>query len=104
MWGGQHIQINIENGSARVEYDCANGTILGPLKLDNKGNFSLTGTHTPERGPIRLNNPRKGQPAVFTGWTDGKKMKLTVTLEDSKTDIGTFDLQLGNPGRLRKCR
>ena len=40
-WGGTHIQLSIENGSARIEYDCANGTIAGPLKIDRRGQVSL---------------------------------------------------------------
>jgi hypothetical protein len=104
-WGGQHIKIVVENGSATVEYDCANGTINGPLNLDRSGKFSLSGTHVSERGgPIRLNMPRKGQAAQFTGWTDGKKMTLTVKLSDSKEDLGTFTLEKGSDGRLRKCK
>jgi hypothetical protein len=103
-WGGQHIKIDVQNGSATVEYDCAIGTIAGPLKLDSKGKFSLSGTHATEGGPTRIDGPGKGQPARFTGWTDGKKMTLTVTLGDSKEPIGTFELEHGNPGRLRKCR
>ena len=102
-WGGQHVKINVDSVSATIEYDCAHGTINGPLKLDNKGNFSLKGTHATEGGPTRL-NPEKGRDAIFTGWTDGKTMKLTVRFKDSKEDIGTFDLERGNPGRLRKCR
>lgn len=104
-WGGQHIRIVIENGSASIEYDCAHGTINGPLRLDRNGKFHLTGTHVREMGgPVRLNMPRKGEPAGFTGWTDGKKMTLTVTLSDSKEDIGTFSLVRGSEGRIRKCR
>ncbi|HXD30017.1 MAG TPA: hypothetical protein VN643_02800 [Pyrinomonadaceae bacterium] len=103
IWGGQHVKIDVDGVSATIEYDCAHGTINGPLKLDNKGNFSLTGTHATEGGPTRL-NPEKGRAAIFTGWTDGKTMKLTVRYKDSKDDIGTFELERGNQGRLRKCR
>jgi hypothetical protein len=104
-WGGQHIRIEIANGTATIEYDCANGTINGPFNLDRKGKFSLSGTHVRERpGPLRIDQPRQGQPARFTGWTDGKKMTLTVTLANDNQDLGTFELAYGNPGRIRKCR
>ncbi|HEV7397501.1 MAG TPA: hypothetical protein VGN86_13395 [Pyrinomonadaceae bacterium] len=105
VWGGQHIRLEVTNGSATIEYDCANGTINGPLNLDRSGKFRLTGTHVSEMGgPIRINQPRKGQAAQFTGWTDGKKMTLTVKLSDSKEDLGTFSLEKGSDGRLRKCK
>jgi len=105
MWGGQGISIQINGNTATVEYDCANGTISGPFKLDRNGKFNVSGRHVREHGgPIRLNEERASQPARFTGWTDGKKMTLTVTLESSKQDIGTFVLQFGSSGRIRKCR
>lgn len=103
IWGGQHIRIQVANGSATVEYDCAHGIIAGPMTLDSKGKFSLTGTHAREGGPVRSEGPTKGQPARFSGWTDGKKMTLSVMLVDSKQEIGTFELERGNQGRLRKC-
>jgi hypothetical protein len=102
-WGGQGIRLEVTANAATVEYDCAHGTIAGPLKLD-KGKFSLPGTHITERGPIRLNDPRKPAAVNFSGWTDGKKMTLTVTLAEDNQNIGEFTLTRGNEGRLRKCR
>jgi hypothetical protein len=104
-WGGPSIRIEISGGAATIEYDCANGTIKGPLKLDRNGKFSLQGTHLSEHGgPIRLNDNRQGQAARFSGWTDGKTMTLTVTLTNGKEEIGTFTLERGKESRLRKCR
>jgi hypothetical protein len=105
QWGGPHIQMQVANGSATIEYDCANGTISGPLRLDSRGRFSLLGKHVREHGgPIRLADDRSGVPARYTGWTDGKTMKLTVTLVSTKTEIGTFELTRGSAGRVFKCR
>ena len=104
-WGGTHIQMHVANGSANIEYDCANGTIKGPLRVDSRGRFSLLGKHVRERGgPVQLGENDDGAPARYTGWTDGKTMKLTVTLVDPKTEIGTFELTRGNAGRVFKCR
>lgn len=105
IWGGPSIRIEINGGNGTVEYDCAHGTITGPLKLDRNGKFSFQGMHVREHGgPIRLNEIRQGQPARFSGWTDGKKMTLTVTLTDGNVEIGTFTLVRGQESRLRKCR
>jgi hypothetical protein len=105
IWGGPSIKIEVSGNNATVEYDCAHGTITGPLKLDRNGKFSFPGTHVGERGgPIRINEVRQGRPVRFTGWTDGKKMTLTVTLVDDNQDIGTFTLVRGQESRLRKCR
>ncbi len=104
-WGGSSIRIDIEGNTATIEYDCANGTITGPLKIDRSGKFSLKGTHLREHpGPTRLNDERRGEPALFSGWTDGKKMTLTVKLINSNQEIGTFTLLHGQEGRIRKCR
>jgi len=104
-WGGPHIQMSVNNGSAQIEYDCANGTITGPLKIDGRGRFDLRGRHKVERGgPTRIDEEAGGEPAKYTGWTDGKKMKLTITLVNSKTEIGAFELTRGEAGRVFKCR
>jgi len=104
-WGGQHIQIVVAHGSATIEYDCANGKINGPLKLGSRGRFDLRGTHAREHGgPVRSDESADSERAQYTGWTDGKKMKLTVTLVNSKTEIGTFELTRGSEGRIFKCR
>ena len=104
-WGGQHIQMSIANGAAQIEYDCATGTISGPLKLDSRGRFELRGIHHVEHGgPVRDDENQKGEPAKYSGWTDGKKMTLTVTLVNAKTEIGTFQLTRGSEGRVFKCR
>jgi len=105
IWGGQHIQMTINNGAATIEYDCANGTIAGPLKIDSRGRFELRGLHHAEHGgPVRSDEEESREPAKYTGSTDGKKMTLTVTLVNSKTEIGTFELTRGNAGRIFKCR
>ena len=104
-WGGLHISMEVADGSATIEYDCARGTIDGPLKLDRGGRFSFGGTHAREHGgPIRSDEQPDSHPARYTGWTDGKTMKLTVTLLDTKETVGTFTLVHGNAGRVFKCR
>jgi hypothetical protein len=104
QWGGTHIRMTVANGSAMIEYDCANGTINGPLRLDSRGRFSLNGTHVREHGAaVRMSEEENSAPARYTGWTDGKTMKLTVTLVNPKTELGTFQLTRGSAGRVFKC-
>lgn len=104
-WGAPHIRLEVNETSATIEYDCAHGQIDGPLVIDSHGRFDLKGTHSPEHpGPTRDNEQSTGQPARYTGWTDGRKMTLTVTLTGQKEPVGTFNLTLGGGGRLFKCR
>lgn len=103
VWGGQHINIEVGEKSARIEYDCASGVINGPLSVDANGNFKLRGTHRIERGgPIRADDDSKGQPATYTGSIKGNTMTLTLKVSDADTE--TFNLEKGKEGELFKCK
>lgn len=102
-WGGQHINIDVGADSATIEYDCAHGTIEGPLVVDAAGNFEWCGTHTRERGgPIREDRPPQAHPATYTGTIKGDVMTLRLKL--SEDDVETFTLKKGKQGRLVKCK
>jgi hypothetical protein len=104
-WGGEHIRLGVGKRSATIDYDCAHGTINAPLNLNTQGKISLRGTHVREHGgPTRENETVNARPATYTGWTDGKTMTLTVTLAETKEEIGTFKLTRGQPGRVWKCK
>ena len=103
VWGGQHINIEVGEKSAKIEYDCANGVINGPLVVESDGSFKLQGTHKTERGgPIRAGDDTKGQPATYTGSIKGKTMTLTLKVGDGEAE--TFTLEKGKEGRLVKCK
>ena len=103
VWGGQHINIEVGEKSATIEYDCASGVIDGPLSVDANGNFKLRGTHRVERGgPIRADDDSKGQPATYTGSIKGNTM--TLTLKVAGADAETFTLEKGKEGELVKCK
>ena len=103
VWGGTHINIEVGEKSARIEYDCANGTIDGPLVVDSNGNFKLRGTHRVERGgPISADDDTKGQPATYIGSIKGNTMTLTLKVADSEAE--TFTLEKGKEGELVKCK
>ncbi|MEP6819521.1 MAG: hypothetical protein ABJA18_08295 [bacterium] len=103
-WGAPHIRIDIEQNSATIDYDCANGTIEGPLTYDRKGNFTWRGTHNREHGgPIRIDEKSNGRRAIYTGSIKGDTMTLTVKLADTNDVVGTFTLTRGGRGRIFKC-
>jgi hypothetical protein len=102
-WGGDHISLEVGSKSASIEYDCAHGTIEGPLVIDANGRFNLRGTHTPERGgPIRADEQSKSQPATFVGSINGNKMTLTLKLEGADDEV--FTLEKGKEANLFKCK
>jgi hypothetical protein len=104
-WGGEHIRLVVTDEGAKVEYDCGFGTIDEPLRLDKKNNFQAHGTHVFERGgPYHVGEPPpQRHPVTYHGWTDGRQMRLTVTLLETGKDVGTFALGLGRPPQLEKC-
>ena len=104
-WGAPHIRIEVGQRSATIDYDCANGTIDGPLTLDSKGRFTWRGTHRREGpGPIRVDMETDGQPAIYTGSVKGDTMTLTVKLAGSNEVVDTFTLKRGGAGRVFKCK
>lgn len=104
-WGGEHIGLQINEASADIDFDCANGRINQRITLDKNGKFDLTGTYTIERsGPTREDKPQPTYPASYVGAVKDKTMNLTVTLIDNKKDIGTFTLTHGTRARVMKCR
>ncbi|MGH9971538.1 MAG: hypothetical protein ACREBG_27595 [Pyrinomonadaceae bacterium] len=103
-WGGAHIRAVVRADGADVEYDCAHGTINGPLYLDSEGRFEGAGTHAREGGPVRIDKPATGRPVRYKGKINGNEMTLIVTFTENSESVGTFTLTHGNEGRLWKCR
>jgi hypothetical protein len=103
-WGGEHILLTVALSESTVEYDCAHGTIQGTIAPDGEGNFELSGVHVREHGgPIREDEVPDEHPARYEGWTNGSRMRLTVTLTDTGQSIGPYELRLGGQAQLFKC-
>lgn len=104
-WGGQHIQFQVDGGSVTIEYDCAHGSIGGPLTFDGQGRFRWRGTYTAERGgPIRLGREAPEQAATYSGSLRGDTMTLIVTTDNSSIEPQTFTLTRNRIGRVWKCK
>ena len=105
VWGGRHIRFEVTEGGARIEYDCAPGTIEGPVVVDARGRFNVYGTHHEERGgPVHSDDSGAGYRVRLSGRVGGSLLKLTVTRPDTKEVIGTFDLARDREPELVKCR
>jgi hypothetical protein len=105
VWGGEHIQLQVTESGASIEYDCAHGTIDQPLMLDAQGRFDVKGTHVREHGgPVRRDDKPNSHLARYTGSVESKTMTLTVTLTDAQDASNTYTLTQGEQGRLFKCR
>lgn len=103
-WGAAGIAMDITASGARIEYDCAHGTITEPLVLDADGRFDVKGRHSREHGgPVREGEDSNGQPVRYTGQVTGDTMTLTVMPEGSDTAISSHTLVRGKTGRIHKC-
>lgn len=101
-WGGQHIGLVITVSGATVEYDCAEGEILEPIRLVD-GTFDALGLHYMGMGgPIGVDrvHPR---PARYRGSVKGNEMTMTVTLNDTQEKVGTYTLTRGASPHVVKC-
>jgi hypothetical protein len=100
-WGGAHVGLEATASGARLEFDCAHGTIDGSIVLDAGGNFEARGTQTREGpGPTRQGQDDSA-PATYTGSVKGDQLTLRVTVGGQ--DAGSFTLTRGRVPRLFKC-
>jgi hypothetical protein len=104
VWGGDHVILTIADEGSRLEFDCAHGSIPGPLIPDRRGEFAVPGLFVRERGgPIREGDPPDSHPAIYAGTVTALRMQLTVRLTETGELIGMFTLTEGVPGRVVKC-
>jgi hypothetical protein len=104
-WGGTGAALKVTDAGAKIESDCANGQIPGPLTLDADGRFAVEGTWTAEHaGPVRIDEEPVAARVRYSGLVSGSTMTLDVSLIESGQSLGSFTLKLGSDGALRKCR
>ena len=104
LWGGDHIRMEINGEGARLEFDCATGTIDQVIVSDSSGRFSVKGSYAPDQpGPQRDGRAAPAR-ALYVGQVRGETMTLTVTLEADAQQVGRFTLNRGNDPLLTKCR
>jgi len=103
-WGGTGVRLEIVDGGADLEFDCAIGSWEARPPLA-EGAFRVEGTYSPEPGgPIGVDDP---PPPVWTatyeGEVDGPRMRLGGEVPSRDLTIGPFELVRGATGQLRKC-
>lgn len=102
-WGGEHVMLTVNDNGGRVEFDCAHGTLDHPLRLDDRGRFSVAGTYVPEHGgPVRPGEVPQSRPARYQGRLDRQKLEFTVTLEGHPGQ-GPYTVTLDKGPKLTKC-
>jgi hypothetical protein len=103
-WGGTGISVEVSASGAKIELDCAHGTIDAPLALDEDGRFDLPGTLVPERpGPVRMGEEEKPEPARYSGRLDGDTLTLQILRPNAPRQMSPLQVIHGRNARLRKC-
>ena len=104
IWGGDHVEMEVTASDARLEFDCAHGTIDEPLRADSKGAFQAKGTLTPERsGPSRDGASRTAK-VTYSGTIAGDAMTLRIGADGQDPQGTTYQLTRDRRGNVRKCR
>ncbi len=103
-WGGQGVQLEINENSSNFEFDCASASINSRLKTtDNQIDIQF-GTFTYEHGgPIKVDEKPDIHPAQFKGEIIQDSMTVIITILDQKRADQIFKLKKGENGRIFKC-
>ena len=104
-WGGAGAGLEAPEGEpARLELDCAHGSIPLPLTVAADGSFDWAGTFSAERGgPTRQDaTDRPEGKARYRGTLDGDTMSMKIATPGG----GSVDVTLvrNQVPKIRKCR
>jgi hypothetical protein len=104
QWGGGGIAIDVGKSGARIEFDCAHGTIDQPLAVDAEGQFDQPGTWGRDHpGPIRMGEEKSGEPARYRGKLEGGTLTLQIHLARDGRSVGSFTATQGATPRIHRC-
>jgi hypothetical protein len=102
-WGGTHVGLRLSESGGLLDYDCAAGTIDGPLLPRADGTFEAQGRHTPGTGgPERVGEVRASYPTHYRGAVRGTRMTLQGEMENGVV-LGPFNLERGAEPIILRC-
>ena len=102
-WGGRHVGLKLGGSSGVLDYDCAAGTIDGPLLPRADGTFEVHGRHTPGTGgPEREGEVRPSFRTRYSGVVQGRRMTLEARVENGVL-LGPFTLVKGAEPIIFRC-
>ncbi len=101
-WGGASVSLVLDAQGGDLTYLCGTGKIDAGWKLGSDGTFTATGEHFYGGGPLPVEG-RTPHPATYVGHVGGDQMTLTVTVTDSETVLGPFELVKNGPQVSELC-
>ena len=103
-WGGRGVQMVVEQKAVKFQYDCGEGEIREPLKIDKKGKFKFKGFYKRfPFGPTLMNNEPKFVPVMYEGTITGGVLRYKITLIDTGEVIGDYTAERGRAARITRC-
>ncbi len=103
-WGGIGLSVEVTSSGAKIELDCAHGTIDAPLALDGQGNFDLPGTLVREHGgPVREGEPERKESIRVMGRLEGQTLMVRIVRPGATKARDPISVAFGKPPMLRKC-
>jgi hypothetical protein len=103
LWGGVQIALEFEGKDGTLSMSCADGTIVGPVRLDRQGRFSVPGTfHQGAPGPERMDDFPNITKVRYAGQVIGDQLKLTITRAGSRQPE-THLLRKGMRAKIVRC-
>ena len=104
IWGGDHAGMTVTETGATLEFDCAHGTIDGPIPLDDSGAFAVDGLYYQEHGgPFIDPDPLVPVKVTYMGQVSGTRTTLIIFDPDAQVKYGGFLLTYGATPHLVKC-
>ena len=102
-WGGTHVGLSLTLNGGTLEYDCATGTMIGPLMLQPDSTFDAEGIHTPGWGGPEIEGQVLPTFRVrYSGSVRGGVMSLQGRLENG-VSLGPFTLRRGSEPIIFHC-
>lgn len=102
-WGGTHVGLSLTPNGGTLEYDCASGTLAGPLVPRRDGTFDAQGIHTPGWGGPEIEGQVLPSYRVsYSGSVRGDVMNLRGRLENG-VSLGPFVLRRGREPIIFRC-
>jgi hypothetical protein len=79
QWGGDHSNLVLDAKGGRIETDCGDGWITGPIAPNRAGSFVAQGFFAINAGgPERMGGPDRRKPATFKGKRSGRTLTLSI--------------------------
>jgi hypothetical protein len=105
-WGGRGIDLELNRGGGTLNFDCAHGLLLQPVRVNRGGQFNIPGTFTPEHGgPTFPGEHLLTYNVRYRGFVSGSRMYVRFSYfhDGQWTRLNYGPLFRGSPGQVHKC-